>query len=248
MLMYLFVFLGGISIGSFLNVVIYRVPKGISIVKGRSYCPNCNTQIKNYDLIPIVSYLILRGRCRTCQKHIELRYLLVELLAGIMACYLCMIKGFTLLTLALFVVVAILIAIAWIDMDTLTIPDSLNIALAVVAVFIVLLQPEIGIVARIIGFFAVSLPMLLIAMKIPGAFGGGDIKLIAVCGFILGYQNVILAIFLACVLGGIYAIYLLRCQQAGRKAEMCFGPYICMGTLVAMLYGQEIITWYLGML
>ncbi len=248
LMIYFFVFLIGISIGSFLNVVIYRVPQGISIAKGRSYCPNCNTQIKNYDLIPILSYLILRGKCRKCHKSISPRYMFVELFTGVVAIFICAVNGWNYLSLAQFAVAALLIAVTFIDIDTLTIPDGLNIALAVMAIPMAILQPEIGLVERCIGFFIISLPMLLITLKIPGAFGGGDIKLIAVCGFILGSWNVILAMFLACVCGGTFAIYLLQQRKAGRKSEMCFGPYLCIGVFVAMLFGTQIITWYLGLL
>ncbi|MFI3327341.1 MAG: prepilin peptidase [Clostridia bacterium] len=247
-IMYFFVFLTGISIGSFLNVVIYRVPLNISVAKGRSFCPNCNTQIKNYDLIPILSYLFLKRKCRACKQPISPRYCIIELFTGLIAILVTYIVGFNYLAICIFIMSAILLAIAVIDIDTMTIPDGLIIALIVIAIPIAFLQPEITILERVIGFFAVSLPMLLLTLKIPTAFGGGDIKLLAVCGFIIGYQNILLAMFLASILGGIFAISLLQRKKAGKKSEMCFGPYLSIGIFVSALFGSQIISWYLGLL
>ena len=115
--MYAFVFLYGIVIGSFLNVVIYRVPLGISVAKGRSYCPNCDTKLKNYDLVPIFSYLFLRGKCRKCGSKISLRYPLIELVTGLLALFIFYIEGFSLQAGLIFGVTAIMLAIAMIDLQ-----------------------------------------------------------------------------------------------------------------------------------
>lgn len=246
-LLYLMIFIYGACIGSFLNVVIYRVPNEISIAKGRSYCPRCNTQIKNYDLIPIMSYLNLGGKCRSCSEKISMRYPLVEGFTGLIAVMIFMVKGFTIFSVFIFAVSAILIAITMIDFDTMTIPNGLVITMLPIAIIMAFMQKNVSILSSMIGFFAVSIPMLLLNMLIADSFGGGDIKLIAVCGLMLGWPNTLLAMFIAILLGGIYAVYLLISGKSKRGAHIAFGPYICLGVYVAMLYGNEIIKFYLGM-
>lgn len=246
-LLFSIIFIYGACIGSFLNVVIYRVPNEISFAKGRSYCPKCNTQIRNCDLIPIASYLNLKGRCRSCKDKISSRYPLVELFTGLIAVMIFLIKGFTLISIIIFIVSAILIAITMIDFDTLTIPNGLVISIIPCAVFMMLIQKDVTVISRLIGFFSASVPMLLLNQLIPDSFGGGDVKLIAVCGFLLGWKNTLLAMFIAILIGGMYAVYLLASGKSKRGAHIAFGPYICVGVYVAMLYGNEIIALYLGM-
>lgn len=241
----LFVFIFGVCIGSFLNVIVYRVPHGISIAKGRSFCPNCHETLRNVDLIPIFSFLFLRGKCHNCKQKISLRYPLVETFTGLIAvlCYLQYGYSFKLVTA--FAVAAILIAISLIDLDTMTIPNGLLIAMIVPAAAAVFAFPETGILSRLIGFFAVSLPLLLLTLCIRGSFGGGDIKLMAVGGFLLGWKNTILAGFIGILLGGIAAVILLVSRKKGRKEHMAFGPYLAVGIFVALLYGDRLIGWYL---
>ncbi|MGB5822448.1 MAG: prepilin peptidase [Proteocatella sp.] len=246
-LLYLIIFIYGACIGSFLNVVIYRVPNEISIAKGRSYCPKCNTQIRNCDLIPIASYLKLKGRCRQCSEKISSRYPFVELFTGLIAVMVFMVKGFTMISVTVFIVSAILIAITMIDFDTMTIPNGLVVAIIPLAVYMALMQSDVSLWSSIIGFFAVSVPMLLLNQVIPDSFGGGDVKLIAVCGFMLGWENTLLAMFIAILIGGMYAVYLLVSGKSKRGAHIAFGPYICLGVYISMLYGNEIIKLYLGM-
>ncbi len=172
---YLIIFIFGSAIGSFLNVVIYRIPSGESIVTGRSHCMTCHTVIKGYDLIPIISYLLLRKRCRACGAPISCRYPIVEAVTGVLCIITFAIEGLSVLSLFYFIYGALLLTIAMIDWDTMTIPDRLNICILVVAVPILLLQGELQLWSIMGGFFVISVPMLLLTMLIPGAFGGGDI-------------------------------------------------------------------------
>lgn len=243
---YSIIFLFGSAIGSFLNVVIYRLPLGKNLAIGRSNCPQCEHIINWYDLVPIVSYIGLRGKCRNCNAHISLRYPLVEVFTGVIAVVTLAIKGISVLSLFVFLYAAILIAIAVIDWDTMTIPDSLNIAIVICAIIMIILRGEVNMFSLVGGFFIVSVPMLLLAMAIPGAFGGGDIKMMAASGLILGFANTIVAAFIGIVIGGMYAIYLMKTKDVDRKSHMAFGPYLCMGCYIAMLYGDTIIQWYLG--
>lgn len=244
---YSLLFVFGSIIGSFLNVVIYRVPKQNFLKEKRSYCPNCKEQIKSYDLIPVISYLVLGGKCRKCKQKISIRYPLVELFCGIMAVLSFLRFDFTYKTLLAFGVVMILVAIFMIDFDTLEIPDGLTISLIPFAIAAVFMFDNATITERIIGFFVISVPMLLLTLVVKSAFGGGDIKLIAVCGFLLGLQNVVFAMFIAILLGGSYAIYLLVTGKSKRGAHIAFGPYICIGVAISLFYGTEIVKWYMGL-
>lgn len=244
-IIYLIVFLFGISIGSFLNVLIYRIPKSIPFWKGRSFCVSCDTTIKAYDLIPIISFLFLRGRCRNCNIRISRRYPLVELIAGLIALLIYWIYGFSYFALIYFAFSAILVTIAFIDYDTMTIPNGLVLILIIPVIATSLLTTQPDILSRIIGFFALSLPMFLLTLVISDCFGGGDIKLIAVCGFMLGWQNAIVAAFIALILGGSYGALLLIRDKNNRNKHFAFGQYICISVFISLLYGDIIINSYL---
>lgn len=246
-ILFFIVFVYGICIGSFLNVIIYRLPNDISIAKGRSYCPKCSEKIKNYDLIPIISYIILKGKCRNCKTSISIRYPIVELVTGIVAVITFIAKGFSLESVIIFAIASILIAIAMIDFDTMTIPDELVVAIIPLAIGIAFLQKDISILSRIIAFFEISIPMIILNYFVQDSFGGGDIKLISICGIILGWKCTLLAMFVAILIGGFYAVYLLLSGKSKKGAHIAFGPYICIGVYISMLYGNEIIKMYLNL-
>ncbi|KNZ43121.1 prepilin peptidase [Acetobacterium bakii] len=243
-LLFTFVFVFGAVIGSFLNVVIYRVPRQISVAQGRSFCPRCTAPVRAYHNIPIFSYLWLRGKCAYCGGKISLRYPLVELFTGILAVLLFLFYGFTVQAIVVFSIGAILTCIAMIDFDTMTIPNGLVIALMVPTLICFFVFPEVGLLSRVIGIVAVSLPMLLLTMAVPDAFGGGDIKLMAVAGFMLGWPNTLLAAFLGLITGGIVAAVIL--VKKTKEKHMPFGPYLCFGIMTALVFGDIIIGWYLG--
>jgi len=157
-------------------------------------------------------------------------------------CYI--VFGFKWMTLIAMAVTFILLAISLIDLATTEIPNGLTIALIPLAIAAIWLAPDVTLVARIIGFFAISLPMFILALCISGAFGGGDIKLMAVCGFLLGWQNVLLAFFIALVFGGGYAIMQMAVKK--RKGQMVFGPALAAGVYIALLFGENVVGWYLN--
>lgn len=246
-LLYIYSFLIGICIASFINVVIWRVPQGLSFVKGRSYCPSCNHQLTWMDLFPVFSYLFLRGKCRYCGAKIPARDTLLEVLGGIIGLYCFYHFQFTWDTLVVFSIFMIMVAITMIDFDTMTIPNGLIIALIVPIGIFTVLHPELSLMSRVIGFLIVSLPMYLLTVLIPDCFGGGDIKLIAVCGFLLGWKLTLLAFFISVLIGGGYAVYLLISKKSKKGAHIAFGPYLCVGIMVSLLYGNAIIQWYLAL-
>jgi len=227
-------------------VVAYRLPKGTFFADKYSRCPSCGGRLRPRDLTPVFSWLILKGCCRYCPAAISPRYPAVEALCAVLA-VLCVLRwGLSLYAVLAFGVLAVLLAVALIDHDTMEIPDSLNIALIPFATAAVWLQGGVSPVSRAIGFFAVSLPMLLLALAISGAFGGGDIKLMAVMGFFLGWQGALLAFFTALLAGGSYAAYLLLSGKAKRGASIAFGPYLCFGSAVSMFAGGQIIGYYVS--
>lgn len=238
----------GASVGSFLNVVIYRVPRKLSFVKGRSHCTDCNAQLEFRDMIPVVSWFVLKGRCRNCGSRISPRYPIVEAIGGIMAVLAVLSYGFSVRSLIAFYVLAVLIAVAFTDIDTKTIPNGYVIALLIAGVVLLLVSDMIGDnvpwYARIIGFFAISLPMYVIVLIKNNAFGGGDIKLMAACGLILGWKNLLCGFFFGVLCAGVYAIIALVKKDAGMKSEFAFGPYLSLGIAAALLYGTQIVSWY----
>ncbi|MDD4689956.1 MAG: prepilin peptidase [Eubacteriales bacterium] len=244
-MLYFYIFLLGITIGSFLNVVIYRVPNGISVAAGRSFCPSCKETLRSYDLIPIVSYLALGGKCRVCKTKISPRYPIIELLSGILAIGSVWLYGFHIDALVLFVISTILLCISLVDYDTMTIPDALLFSLLPVAIVLPFLDPSVGIVSRIIGFFAISLPMYGALYLIEDCFGGADIKLFAILGFILGWKNILLTFFIAIILAAICSVVASKIKKEDYKGKhIPFGPYICLGAFIAMIFGHNIIEWY----
>jgi len=237
----------GACVGSHLNVVVYRLPvKGEYLKNARSKCPDCGHVLGLLDLVPVISYLMLKGRCRYCGKKISARYPLVEIISAALAVLSFIRFGFTLASVTAFSTASVLLAVALIDHDTMEIPTSLCVALVPFAVMAVWAF-DIPLLHRIIGAFCVSVPMLLLAIFVEGAFGGGDVKLMAVCGFLLGYQNVLFAFFVAILTGGGYALFLLASRRAKRKEHISFGPHLCFGTFLALLYGTEILKLYLGL-
>jgi leader peptidase (prepilin peptidase)/N-methyltransferase len=257
-----FVFAIGATFGSFLNVLIYRLPLKLDFVKGSSFCPKCEHKLGALDLVPIFSYLLLSGKCRYCKVPISPRYMIVEIIGGVAALfsYLAFLPpgGFlagdgasfstrgTLAAVLFFAVLATLIVVAFIDADTQEIPNSLNVALLVCGVLAVFVGPEVALLDRGIGLVVVSVPMFVLAFAVAGAFGGGDIKLMAAAGVLLGWQGVLVAVFIGIVIGGVYGITLLLLKKKTRKDHFAFGPALCIGIAVALFYGAPIVQWYGG--
>lgn len=235
----------GLLIGSFLNVCIYRIPINKSVAHGRSFCTNCKNTIKPYDLIPVLSYLILGGKCRFCKEKISIRYPSIEFLTGILYAIVFLRFGYTVQTIIMCALASILIVASMIDFDIMEIPNRLNILIVVLAIFSMVTQP-LSIKEKIIGFFIVSVPTLLIAVLTKGGIGGGDIKLLASCGLLLGYKSILVATFIGVMIGGIVGmIKLIKHKQ--RKQEMPLGPYLSIGIMIAALYGDVIFSYYISL-
>ena len=236
----------GACAASFVNAASLRQAAGESFIKGRSRCPHCEKALRWFELIPVVSWLLAAGKCRKCKKAISPRYILVELFGAATAALVFVRFGLSLMTPLAVGVVFILLAITLIDQSTMEIPNGLIIALAPLAIAAFFIQDEITLIERLIGIIALAVPMFILAFIIGGAFGGGDIKLMAVCGFLLGWQGTILAFFLGVVTAGTVALRLIFRRKVKKGAHMPFGPHLCFGIATSLLFGQDIITWYLG--
>mgnify|MGYP001423312765 CR=1 FL=1 len=241
------VFVLGTVVGSFLNVCIYRIPLHITVVKGRSFCPRCKKTLKWYDMFPVVSWLVLRGRCRFCGQPISPRYPVIEAANGLLWLLAWQSFGWQWAAAAACLSLSALLCAAMIDHDTGEIPDGISIFLLVLA-GLAMLAPgyPVGRLARLAGLAAVSLPMLVLAVW-KGGFGGGDVKLCAAFGLLWGWQRSLLAALIAAVAGAAWGVVLLR-RGAGGKTAFAFGPFLALGMAVAVLWGGGIIGWYLGLL
>ena len=247
-------FFFGACIFSFLNVVIDRMPRQESVVKGRSHCTNCGRELKGLELIPCISYLCLGGKCRTCGVKIPVRDFLVEVAGGaaFIGCGIyfgCGSSGIISLRGAVvFAYLGLLLVVALIDQDTQIIYDRFHVMILVLAVMAIWLFPEHGIINRLIGAVVISVPMLVLALLIPGAFGGGDIKLMAVSGFFLGVGPIVCAMFIGLLTGGGYGAFMLISGKLRKKDHFAFGPFLAVGLAVAVFVGDRLAGWYLGKL
>jgi len=236
----------GLLIGSFLNVVIYRLPKGESVVWPGSYCTACGQGLKAGDLVPVFSYLFLRGKCRFCGEKISLRYPLVELLNGIAFLLVYMQFGLSIWTVSGMILTAILIVSLFIDIDEGIIPDIVTYPAIIVG--LILANFTVGTAPALTGALLFGGILFTAALISRGGMGGGDVKLALAIGAFCGLQNAFMAFILASLSGGIWAAVLLLSRQAGRKTAIKFGPFLAVGGYTAFVYGQELIVGYLRML
>jgi leader peptidase (prepilin peptidase)/N-methyltransferase len=245
-IIYVLIFAIGATIGSFVNVLVYRLPRDLDFVRGFSFCPACKHRLMPLDIVPIISWLLLRGRCRYCEARISPRYLVVEAACGAAGLLLYVFIPSPTQAVLFFAIFCVLLAISLIDADTQTIFDGMNIALGVLAVASIWLGPEVTMSSRLIGLAAVSVPLFVISIFISGAFGLGDVFLMVAAGFLLGWQGVLTAFFIGLILGGIYGVYVLARRKKGRKDHFAFGPCLAIGIFVSLLAGERIIDWYLS--
>jgi leader peptidase (prepilin peptidase) / N-methyltransferase len=236
----------GLTVGSFLNVVIYRLPRHESLVMPGSHCPGCGTAIKAYDNVPVLGWLALRGHCRTCKTAISPRYPLVEATTAALAVSVVLTKHTThdvALGLAL---VAVLVPVALIDYDHHIIPNRLTLPAAIVAVAIGLATHPAGVPEQLISGAAAGGFLLVFVLAYPRGMGMGDVKLAAVLGLFLG-RSVAVAILSGVVAGTVVgAIVMARVGVSqGRKTAVPFGPFLALGGVIALFAGPAIVHWYL---
>jgi len=240
-------FLAGACTGSFLNVVICRVPQEKSVVFPPSHCPSCLHKLNLIDLLPVVSFMALKGKCRYCGCRISPQYPAVELVTGVLFVFLFVQYGFTWTFLRFAVLLSLLVAAAAIDLKYKIIPDKLNLAGLLLGVPFLLISKE-TFFSGAAGFFSGGGLLLLIAVASRGGMGGGDIKLAAVMGLYLGWKYLLLALFLAFAAGGAAGAVMVFFKMKKMKNAVPFGPYLALGAVTAVLAGGKIIPWYAGYL
>jgi leader peptidase (prepilin peptidase) / N-methyltransferase len=236
---------GGLIAGSFINVVIARLPAGESLVKPRSRCPHCGAAVRPYDNVPVVSWLILRGRCRDCGSPISARYPLVEALTAVLLAAVVARFGAdedALLGLAL---VLVLVPVTFIDLERQIIPNKLVLVGAIAAVAIVAATDIDELPEHLIAGAAAGGFLLLAALAYPRGMGMGDVKLAAMLGLFLGASvapAMLAAMLAGSIAGGV--IIARKGTQEGRKTKVPFGPFLALGALVGLFVGPEIVDWY----
>jgi leader peptidase (prepilin peptidase)/N-methyltransferase len=249
----------GVVIGSFLNVCIYRIPKGENIAYPPSHCGSCGKRLSAFDLVPVFSWLFLKGKCRYCRSKISPRYTLVELLTGVTFGLLFNTFGLSLDFFASAFLMSILISVFFIDWDYKIIPDELVITGLVAGAIIIVCNIFFPMsIYRdgqwwdpILGMIAGSGTLLIIGMvaakvyKTDYALGGGDVKIFAPIGIFLGWKMTFLALLLSILLGGIISLILIALKIKSRRSTIAFGPFIVIGTFITYLYGWDILNFYI---
>lgn len=247
-MMIFMLFILGLLIGSFLNVCIYRLPQNQSIITPPSHCMICNSRLKPWDLIPVISYLLSRGRCRYCGTAFSGRYALVELLTASLFVWCLEVFGPTPELIKALILTAFFIVITFIDYDHQLILDKVLLWLSgagvVINLWIGSVSPLDMLIAGLIGGGL----LLIIALVSGGGMGGGDIKFAAALGLCFGWQYLLLTLLLSFVFGGIGGVLLLVFKIKSRKDFIPFGPFIALAALFTLLYGNNMITWYMGKL
>ena len=242
-----FLFLSGLLIGSFLTVVAYRLPRGESVVGGRSHCPGCGAQIAAYDNVPVFSWLLLRGKARCCGMLISPRYPLTELAAGALYAATALVLWDDAAEVALgLAFVTMLLAITLTDLERRIIPNKVLLAGALVAVGLVAATDPGSLPERVLAAAAAGGLLLAAALAYPRGMGLGDVKLAATMGLFLG-REVGPAILVALLAGSLVGLAMIaRHGAAARKQAIPFGPFLALGGVVGLLAGEELIDWYLG--
>lgn len=242
--LYIIVFLFGTTIGSFLNVCIYRIPKKENIAVTRSHCMECGYQLAWYDLVPIVSYIFLGGRCRKCKTRLSVQYPIIEAANGLLYVLVFIVNGINYTSIIYCLLASALLVLSVIDLRTYEIPLGINLFILTLGL-IHLAMDYTHWLQYVIGLLSVSLFLYLIYLVTKGrGIGGGDIKLMAVCGLLLGWKLILLGFILGCVLGSV--IHVLRMRLSGAEHVLAMGPYLAAGVFIAMMWGEPLIQWYMG--
>lgn len=243
---YIIIFIFGITIGSFLNVCIYRIPLGESIVTAPSHCMTCGRKLKWYDMVPVFSWLVLGGKCRNCKSKISVQYPIIEGVNGILYAMICAVNGLEWSSVIYCFMASALLVLSIIDWRTYEIPFGINVFLFVLGIAMTILDRG-NLVEHLIGMICVSVLLGILYLLTGGrAIGGGDIKLMFACGLILGWKLILLAFFLGCIIGSVVHIIRMSVKKAGRMLAM--GPYLSAGIFLAALWGNAWINWYLSLL
>lgn len=247
------VFIFGICIGSFLNVCIYRLPESKSIVHPRSMCPSCGTLIASYDNLPIFSYMALRGKCRHCGARISFRYPAIEFISGIFAVGVFLKYGLSLEALIYYTFIATLLVITFIDIDHQIIPDVISLPGIPIFFAASFALPDVTLVESIVGILIGGGSLWIVAqlyyvLTRKEGMGGGDIKLLAMMGAVIGWKGVLFTIFVASAIGTVVGMLVMLKTRTSMKLKVPFGPFLAIGAIAYIFLGPQLITWYFNLL
>ena len=261
-IIYFFIFIFGTIIGSFLNVCIFRIPLEQSIAFPPSHCMGCGKKLKWYDMFPIISWIILKGKCRYCKTKISYRYPLVECITGIIFLAIYLKYGFAFDTIKFCIFASLIIVIGLIDLDTTDVYTS-TIITGIISFIILsilnftlfkvhfinqfsILDYNLG---GIIGGGLILIVIIVTNIIInANGMGTGDAEICLICGLFLGIKGVVFMLFLAVVIGGVVGITLILLKKKKKKDYIPFGPFIAVSSIIAVLFGAGIVNWYLGMI
>lgn len=247
MLNYFLFLIGGLIIGSFLNVIICRIPDINSIISTRSHCVKCKTKLAWYDLIPLFSYILLAQKCRYCGKQISWQYPLVELGTGLLFVLIYFYFGLSLVTCYLSLVTCFMMVIFVYDMYHQEILDEVIYPIIVISTVYLLFNSSIDFTNKLIGAgFGLGFILAIFLITKGKGIGFADIKLALLIGLILGWPLAVCSIFLAFIIGAIIGIYLIKFGGKTWKSAVAFGPFLIIGFYITLFWGQKIIDWYLG--
>ncbi|MBU3146315.1 A24 family peptidase [Clostridium sp. CF012] len=249
------IFILGLLIGSFLNVCIYRIPRGESIAFPPSHCTSCGNNIKTYDLIPVISWIFLRGKCRSCGQKISIRYALVELATAILFLLTYFQYGVSIFLLRYLILIPFLIVMAMIDYDTMDVYTNttwLAIAMGIILLGVNFYLGELVVTyvyGALLGAGTISI-IIILSKLILGTegMGWGDAEICGLCGLFLGFKLTLLMMFFSFIIGGVVGVYLLRFKKKNGRSEMPFGPSIIMAAFFVIIWGDKILNWYMGSL
>ncbi|MBQ7065629.1 MAG: prepilin peptidase [Lachnospiraceae bacterium] len=242
---YIFIFLFGIVIGSFLNVCILRIPNGESIAKERSHCMKCGYQLKWYDLVPLFSYLFLGGRCRKCKEPISKQYPIIEAVNGFLYVLIFVVKGWNFDAVIYCLLASALLTLSVIDFRTYEIPFGINVFIFILGVVHLVLHISDW-KEYLIGFVLVSgIFEIILRLSKGKAIGGGDVKLMAAAGLLIGWKNAYLAMVAGCVIGSV--IHLIRMKVTKEGHVLAMGPYLAAGIFLAVMWGEPFLNWYFSL-
>jgi len=248
---YAVVFVLGTLFGSFANVCIYRLPQRLSIIFPGSHCPSCQEALRPWQNIPVLSYLLLGGQCARCKTTISLRYPLIEVSNGLLFVFLYHQYHLSVQTVVFALLATALLIVSCIDLAHTIIPDAITLPGIVIGLGTSLWLTPVGVRNAVLGvvlgggLFLLMAVLSVVILKREG-MGGGDIKLIAMLGAFLGWQAVLVTIFLAAVLGAGVGLTLILLRRKSRREPLPFGPFLALGALLAMVWGDTILTWYVS--
>jgi len=245
------IFILGLIVGSFSNVCIYRIPRNESIIYPASHCPKCRSNISPKDNIPLLSYILLKGRCRNCKSKISIQYPIVELLTGLIYLIVYLTYGLSVQTLIYIILSSALIIIAFIDLNEQIVPDVISLPGIVIGFIISFFIPYISFINSALGILVGGGIILIIGLAgslifKKEAMGGGDVKLAAMLGAFLGWRYIVISLFLGFFLGALAGIFLIISKIKSREDTVPFGPFIVLGSFITLFWGEKIISWYIG--